>query len=241
MDLDQRLEQRIKALEYDLKILKNEIQRTLLDIQEQVLTHYYPELRSGGSLPAEDIAASFNQVQQKRQEMEQNAGSTPAAPPAKPETPAVILDDDDDIPDFSDLLPDDDDGDDVEGLEPIRVQSISLDEARAQRAIVDDSSLPADMDKMQVATLSKWVDRSMRKMGGERVSKLIETVADKGWLLPDSAEFTRRLLAMSDGSGAPDIVAVNEILDAVIDLSKILGRDGNVEEALSLIDEAKLG
>lgn len=40
------LEQRVKALEFDMKILKNEIQRTLLEIQEQVLVHYYPALRT---------------------------------------------------------------------------------------------------------------------------------------------------------------------------------------------------
>jgi len=54
------LDQRVKALEYELKILKNEIQRTLLDIQEQVLIHYYPTLRSDDSLPPEAIAQAFS-------------------------------------------------------------------------------------------------------------------------------------------------------------------------------------
>lgn len=49
------LEQRVKALEFDMKILKNEIQRTLLEIQEQVLIHYYPALRTA-DLPAAEIA-----------------------------------------------------------------------------------------------------------------------------------------------------------------------------------------
>jgi hypothetical protein len=40
------LEQRVKTLEYEIKVLKSEIQRTLLDVQEQVLIHYYPNLRS---------------------------------------------------------------------------------------------------------------------------------------------------------------------------------------------------
>lgn len=39
-------ESRIEALEHELKILKNEIQATLLEIREQVLNHYYPELRA---------------------------------------------------------------------------------------------------------------------------------------------------------------------------------------------------
>lgn len=46
------LEQRVKALEYEIKILKNEIQRTLLDIEEQILSHTYLELRSEEPPPA---------------------------------------------------------------------------------------------------------------------------------------------------------------------------------------------
>jgi hypothetical protein len=39
-------ESRIDALEHELKILKNEIHATLLEIREQILNHYYPELRA---------------------------------------------------------------------------------------------------------------------------------------------------------------------------------------------------
>jgi hypothetical protein len=39
-------ESRIEALEHEVKILKNEIQSTLLEIREQILNHYYPELRA---------------------------------------------------------------------------------------------------------------------------------------------------------------------------------------------------
>ncbi|MCA9901947.1 MAG: hypothetical protein KC433_27400 [Anaerolineales bacterium] len=38
------LEDRVKELEEELKVLKNEIRATLLDIEEQVLVHYYPSL-----------------------------------------------------------------------------------------------------------------------------------------------------------------------------------------------------
>jgi hypothetical protein len=41
-----KIENRVEALELELKILKNEIQSTLLEIREQVLNHYYPELRA---------------------------------------------------------------------------------------------------------------------------------------------------------------------------------------------------
>lgn len=39
-------ESRIEALKHELKILKNEIHATLLEIREQILNHYYPELRA---------------------------------------------------------------------------------------------------------------------------------------------------------------------------------------------------
>ncbi|MBP7690104.1 MAG: hypothetical protein KA765_19465 [Thermoflexales bacterium] len=51
------LDARVKALEYELKILKNEVQRTLLDIQEQVLIHYYPSLRSEDTTPPAEAVA----------------------------------------------------------------------------------------------------------------------------------------------------------------------------------------
>jgi hypothetical protein len=41
-----KLETRVETLEHELKILKNEIQETLLEIQSQVLEHYYSSLRS---------------------------------------------------------------------------------------------------------------------------------------------------------------------------------------------------
>ena len=40
------LEHRVEKLEEELKVLKNQIQNTLLDIQEQIVSHNYPYLRS---------------------------------------------------------------------------------------------------------------------------------------------------------------------------------------------------
>jgi len=70
MGQDRRLEQRVKTLEYEMKILKNQIQRTLLDIQEQILIHYYPTLYP--SIEAEkpsgarDAAPAADSIREKR-------------------------------------------------------------------------------------------------------------------------------------------------------------------------------
>jgi hypothetical protein len=74
------LEQRIKTLEYEFKILKNEIQRTLLDIEEQVLIHYYPTLRTEDSAPSEGIAQA---VEALRARQAAESGPTPTVPAAR--------------------------------------------------------------------------------------------------------------------------------------------------------------
>jgi len=48
-----------------MKILKNEVQRTLLDIQEQVLVHYYPSLRTEELVPTQ--AMEF--IREKKQQL----------------------------------------------------------------------------------------------------------------------------------------------------------------------------
>ncbi len=65
------VEQKVKMLEYEMKILKNEIQRTLLDIQEQLLLHYYPSLRTDESSPPESILRSIETIQKKKAEREE--------------------------------------------------------------------------------------------------------------------------------------------------------------------------
>jgi hypothetical protein len=75
------LDKRVKALEYEIKILKSEIQRTLLDVQEQILLHYYPSLRSeeGGS---SGVMQSIQSVQESLGKMDQ--------PPAEPAEPVAV-------------------------------------------------------------------------------------------------------------------------------------------------------
>jgi len=65
------LEQRVKTLEYEMKILKNEIQKTLLDIQEQVLIHYYPTLRTEESSPSEGLVQAIEALRSKQAKPEE--------------------------------------------------------------------------------------------------------------------------------------------------------------------------
>lgn len=77
------LEDRVRELEEELKVLKNEIQTTLLDIQEQILSHYYPSL-----YPSANKEANLAQVNVARQTAE--AAAPPTAPAAMPTAAAPV-------------------------------------------------------------------------------------------------------------------------------------------------------
>ena len=80
------LEQRVKTLEYEMKLLKNDVQRTLLDIQEQVLVHYYPALRTEEEKPSEGTIQAIEALRARQQPAPSAAQAAPAAaePPAEP-------------------------------------------------------------------------------------------------------------------------------------------------------------
>ena len=199
------LEQRVKALEYEMKILKNEVQRTLLDIQEQVLIHYYPALRADDSVPSEGTEQSLESIRERRASMGGTTASAEA--PASP-----------------------------------RVKQVSLEEIRAVERDNSASPRPAEeADEISILQLSGWVSGSAKRIGGQRTAKLIETCVDKGWIAADSMNVLLRLASMGSDDGIPETVAVNEILGALLKLSQLLGRGGDVEEALTLIEEANLG
>ncbi len=67
--MTKELEQKVKVLEYDVKALKSEFQRSLLDMQEQLLIHYYPSLRADDTSPTEGVIQSLQQIRQKRAEL----------------------------------------------------------------------------------------------------------------------------------------------------------------------------
>jgi len=59
------LEQRVKTLEYEVKILKQDMQRILLEIQEQVLVHYYPSLRAEETAPPDSLRQTVEGLRAK--------------------------------------------------------------------------------------------------------------------------------------------------------------------------------
>lgn len=191
------LDQRVKALEYEMKILKNEIQRTLLDIQEQVLVHYYPSLRSEDAQVPTEAVTQFSRAQ---------AANSAAQPPV--------------------------------------AKKVSLDEIRAtQTPPAAPAAAPKPAGAFNQATmvkLAEWVNESIARLGGGRVSRLIEQCVVKGILDADTKAILLRLTSLNKEPD-PERVAANDVLSTVLKLDEVLGRAGDVDEALALMEEANLG
>ena len=173
----QQLEQRVKTLEYEIKILKNEVQRTLLDIQEQILIHYYPSLRTEETATPKGVEQSMASIKEKRQQV--GAAASPPSPPSPP--------------------------------------------------------------RVDVMALSEWVSNTAQKIGKERITRLIPVCARKGILTPDVEKSLLRLTGLVTEDEPSGPVAVNDVLAALVSMNELLGRASDVDEALSVIEEAHLG
>jgi hypothetical protein len=64
---DKEIQQRVKALEYDIKLTKDDIQRMLLDIQEQLLVHRFPTLRKNLLLLPKGSFNLYKKLEEKRE------------------------------------------------------------------------------------------------------------------------------------------------------------------------------
>ena len=216
MDQNRRVEQRLKTLEYELKILKNEIQKTLLDIQEQILTHYYPTLYPSDQTEATPDGGAPSQ--------QQGIAPGPAPAPAPPAAGTAVA---------------------IENRPPVTQVSLDqirqMQGQAAARPEAGTASQPAQgAGQANVIALSEWVSNCAGKIGGERTRKLVQASAQKGLFTDEIRDLLMRLVSVGNG-GDPEGVAINEILNAVLKLNELLGRVATVEEALTLIEDANLG
>lgn len=203
------LEARVKALEYEIKILKNEIQRTLLDIQEQVLIHYYPSLRSEDSTPPAEAVVQLNRSAGAAGPV---ATGTPAAPP-----PASVT-----------------------------TKKVSLDEIRAAPSAAVPVAAPAapkpsgGVDQATMVRLMEWVNEAIAKLGSGRTTSLIELCVTRAILDGDTRAILLRLTALNKAP-EPELVPSNDAMTIVLKLDEVLGRAADMDEALTIIEEANLG
>lgn len=211
------LEQRVKALEYEIKILKNELQRTLLDIHEQILLHYYPALRSDETKPPASVMQAIEALRTKQANPTVEAAASvvqtvelgrtkPAPAGAEPPMPVV--------------------------------RKVSLDEVRA--AHYPAAAAAATVDQASALKLFEWAINSAAKVGSKRASRIVEVFDARGLMAPEMKEVLLRITAFNKAT-APEKVAAHELVDEILKLDVLLGRAADPQEARALIEEANLG
>ncbi len=225
------LEQRVKTLEYEIKILKNEIQRTLLDIHEQVLIHYYPTLRLEESqVPATVIQAVEAARAKQPARPEPAAPVAPPAPPAATAAPLVAPAPLPVVPAEPAPLPD----------APMpSVKRVTLNDIRAARTDAT-AAPPSGSPQANLIKLVEWAVNGATKFGNDRAIQLIDVLALKGIVDRATKNALFQVVSLNKNAG-PEKIVINDLLDELLKLDKLLGRAADAEEALTLIEEAKLG
>ena len=226
-----QLEQRVKTLEYEIKILKNEVQRTLLDIQEQILVHYYPTLRAEDEGPSEGTIQSIEEIREKKRQL---GGDERQAQPAPSGSRNATIQ--------------------AHAGSGTPMKEVSLDEIRAERGASDGGDGASDgasdgpsmeeiegKEQDEMVILSGWVSSTAKRIGKDPTSKLVRAYIDEDILSPHVEQPLLRLVGLIDQSDTPDNVAVNDILRAVMKLDELLGRNSDIDQALSVIEQAGLG
>jgi hypothetical protein len=160
------LERRVEALEKELQVLKGQIQATLLDIQEQILTNAYPTLRAENAAP----------------EPERHATSAPnpitilAANPADTARPGPREDEEDEA-------------------SPVNVRKVSLNDfeddapdeppAKSRKRGAAPAQPKPDLDLTTLSRLEEWATEKLEHMGVARTKQLIRMYAEQGRFTPD--------------------------------------------------------
>jgi hypothetical protein len=177
------LEQRVQMLEQELEILKSQIQATLLDIQEQLLTNAYPSLRSddtpndggyggGGGTPN----APRNDSQSSKQESFANVRRVTF----------------------------DDDGDAFETPDPPQAQVLpAAPRPKMQVQPPAPRQEVVETDWSTLSELEEWTTEKVNEMGPRRTRKLIEMHYRKGHFDDDVKEMLLGLISLYEEESAP--------------------------------------
>ncbi len=220
------LENRVETLEHELKILKNEIESTLLEIQNQVLIHYYPAFRAEESVTSRDqlpfvkVPAS---VKSPAAQGNEPANSHPEMDVAYvlPKTQEVSLDAINGKPNKSPLL-----------QQPAtrfqrEVVALDDDEEDDEEDNADDDpdhvTAPATViDQLSLTRLARWVNHSVEKIGKTRTQEMIDATVGTEYGTPAVTAALHQLLAMSEDEEPPTQVDMQDLMNVLLKFNKVL-------------------
>ena len=187
------IEQRVKSLEQEMKILKNQIQKTLLEIQEQILVHYHPALRTEDE-SYDEIGLLAQGAARPAHSNGQPAADSELNQPAGLKMRQVSL---------ADLR---------ETTRPLPEPLSTTPPATAPAA-----TTPAAADQA-FAGLVDWVGGSVAKIGAERTRKLLDLRASSGAVPPDVYDTLQQLIVLCDENEGADAAETAVLLQQLAQL-----------------------
>lgn len=243
-----KIENRVEALELELKILKNEIQATLLEIREQVLNHYYPELRA--EEPARPVARAAANGAGNGNGRAKPIPAKPSANGGPPPFSDIFLQDlGEELDDFEDEEPappaqrfgramtrvalddgdrpaayaPDDDEEDEAAMPASFARVAALPTAKPSVRAVAPPPGPAKTGRRPFAALAAWVGDAVAKVGKVRTLQVIETYAgDAGALSAESESRLRQLVALAQDEEPESPAGAQEMMALLVSLDEIL-------------------
>ncbi|MGQ9682369.1 MAG: hypothetical protein ACUVX9_07525 [Anaerolineae bacterium] len=237
------LEDRVKALEQEVAVLKDQIRNTLLEIQEQVLIHYYPELRANEMVP---VGVAMPPAQSSGGNGHDGANGNGRGNGngtgngrgkrngSSGTTRRYILEE---------LHPDDGmlqagvagSHNGAGGNGSASANGLTLRHSGAAFAGRDDGKWAT------VKRLMVWARDAVGEIGAERTIKLVEIAAKGGSLDTDAKEALLQIIALGDGEVPAARVSMGAIVDTFLSLNQILGSENDAAEVQWLMEEAKVG
>ncbi len=223
------LEDRVRALEDEIAILKGQIHSTLLEIQEQILFHYYPDLRAKDSASSDTAAPALR-----------GHGAPAAASFAGVQR--ISLDEPEPAP----------------GEEQAPLSVASLVRADAKRSLTDAAPEPEDpgqaaeeqaiapaaaqsTDWSVVARLTDWAGDSIQQIGKERTTRAIEIYAQGGYIDLGARDALLQLIELSNEPSSVERVSLKSVLDVLLKLNGTLGREADIATTRRMMEEVQVG
>ena len=240
-----KLETRVERLEHEFKILKNEIQAALLEIQEQILIHYYPALRGEENVAPEQLQAMVDSLRPARPEPPRSKdGARPTSNGNGFHHNSLVADESassrirglfnggsnafqDELNDLLEEIKEEEQLD-VQSDATLHTREVSLAELKRAKSSSEPahpavSARPGQHANppMDLTAYAAWAAESIQKVGKARAQKAVDTYAAGGYLSAEAKQMLYHLLDLAGEDGPAEPASPASTMEVLVSLDQL--------------------